>query len=52
MEALMSSEVQTGSSVLISYAGPDLMWAEWISEQLQRAGCVVDDLEWNRRARH
>jgi len=28
--------------VLISYAGPDLMWAEWVSQQLQRAGCAVE----------
>ena len=32
--------------ILISYVGPDLMWAEWISEQLQRAGCMVDVAEW------
>ena len=32
--------------ILISYVGPDLMWAEWISEQLQRAGCIVDVAEW------
>jgi len=43
----MSSEGQTDSPILISYAGPDFMWAEWISEQLQRAGCVVDALEWS-----
>jgi tetratricopeptide (TPR) repeat protein len=42
----MSSEGQTDSPILISYAGPDFMWAEWISEQLQRAGCIVDTLEW------
>jgi hypothetical protein len=42
----MSSEGQADSPILISYAGPDSMWAEWISEQLQRAGCVVDALEW------
>ena len=43
----MSSGSQTDSPILISYAGPDLMWAEWISEQLQRAGCVVDTVEWS-----
>ena len=43
----MSSEGQTDSPILISYAGPDSMWAEWISEQLQRAGCGVDTLEWS-----
>ncbi len=32
--------------ILISYVGPDLMWAEWISEQLQRAGAMVDVAEW------
>jgi Tetratricopeptide repeat/TIR domain len=32
--------------VLISYVGPDLMWAEWISEQLQRAGSMVEVAEW------
>ncbi len=32
--------------ILISYVGPDLMWAEWISEQLQRAGSLVDVTEW------
>jgi tetratricopeptide (TPR) repeat protein len=32
--------------ILISYVGPDLMWAEWISEQVQRAGAMVDIAEW------
>ena len=32
--------------ILISYVGPDLMWAEWISEQLERAGAMVDVAEW------
>ncbi len=32
--------------ILISYVGPDLMWAEWISEQLQRAGSMADVAEW------
>jgi len=41
----MSSEGQADSPILVSYAGPDFMWAEWISEQLQRAGCAVDALE-------
>jgi tetratricopeptide (TPR) repeat protein len=43
----MSSQDQTDSSIMISYVGPDLMWAEWISEQLQRTGCIVDVLEWS-----
>lgn len=38
----MSSE----DRILISYAGPDLMWAEWIREQLQRAGHFAELLEW------
>ena len=50
-EALMTSESQVLSGVLdarilISHVGPDLMWAEWISEQLQRAGSVVDVAQW------
>ena len=35
-----------GDRILISYVGPDLMWAEWISEQLQRAGFMADVAEW------
>jgi tetratricopeptide (TPR) repeat protein len=51
MEALMTSVSQVPApvpsvSVLISYVGPDLMWAEWITEQLQRAGAIVEMAEW------
>jgi len=42
----MSSESTARSPILISYVGPDLMWAEWISEQLQRAGCTVRAEQW------
>jgi Tetratricopeptide repeat/TIR domain len=33
--------------VLVSYVGPDQMWAEWIGDELARAGCVVDSAEWD-----
>lgn len=50
-EALVTSESQVPSGrrdapILISHVGPDLMWAEWVSEQLQRAGCSVDVAQW------
>jgi tetratricopeptide (TPR) repeat protein len=41
----MSSHGQAGSRVLISYTGPDLMWAEWMAEQFQRAGYATATLE-------
>jgi hypothetical protein len=33
--------------IVVSYVGPDQMWAEWISAELQRANCVVDVTEWD-----
>jgi Tetratricopeptide repeat/TIR domain len=33
--------------VIVSYVGPDQMWAEWIATELQRANCAVDMTEWN-----
>jgi len=50
----MASASQTASgastrpaAVVISYTGPDQMWAEWLGEQLQRAGCMVEAAEWS-----
>ena len=31
-----SPSISRDDRILITYVGPDLMWAEWISEQLQR----------------
>lgn len=34
-------------TILISYVGSDLMWAEWIKEQLERVGSTVEAVEWD-----
>jgi tetratricopeptide (TPR) repeat protein len=40
-------EGRIDSPILISYTGPDLMWAEWVREQLERAGQIAEPVEWS-----
>jgi hypothetical protein len=39
--------MRSAGPVLISYVGPDQMWAEWISEQLERASVVTETRRWS-----
>src|SRR5260370_12364145 len=52
----MASATQTGhtsgghprpETVFVSYVSADQMWAEWVSEELRRAGCIVETADWD-----
>lgn len=41
-----SGERSVPGTTLVSYTGPDQLWAEWIADELRRAGGTVELAEW------